>query len=79
MEAKQQGIANPPGVPRAVLGLKRALLDDSNNLRRCLQTNMHCQEGLGIPPERWTVDCAVSEVRLFLDLPFLLGRSCPVL
>ena len=31
--------------------------------RRCLQTNMHCQEGLGIPPERWTISCAVSEVR----------------
>ena len=31
---------------------------------RCLQTNMLCQEGLGIPPERWTVDCAVCEVCL---------------
>lgn len=29
---------------------------------RCLQTNALCCEGLGIPPEKWTIDCSVCEV-----------------
>lgn len=37
---------------------------------------MHCQEGLNIPPERWTVDCAVSEVRFSLLFRLLLSRNC---
>ena len=32
------------------------------HLHRCIQTNLLCQEGLGLPPEAWTVDCSVCEV-----------------
>ncbi len=32
------------------------------HLCRTMQTAANCCEGLGIPPEKWTVTCAVCEV-----------------
>ena len=34
----------------------------SSTCGRCIQTARLCTEGLGIPPERWTVSVAVCEV-----------------
>ena len=33
-----------------------------NLLYRCLQTTMFAMEGVKVPPENWTISCAVSEV-----------------
>ena len=33
-------------------------------VRRTLQTAAYACEGLGIPPEKWTITCLVGEVSL---------------
>ena len=47
-----------------------------SHVHRCLQTNMLCQEGLGIPPEKWTIDCGVCEVRPKTLETFASIRGC---
>ena len=34
--------------------------------RRCLQTTMFAMEGVKLPPEKWTITCAVCEVSKLL-------------